>query len=83
MSDDFSTLCPDDRVHCDRDCADYIGSTGQCRAALQGRYLLNGIRLSVYHPSLGTPRRCECFKPKAGAEDQRTPAQRWPRMFKP
>jgi hypothetical protein len=68
----------DDRVHCDRQCDNYLGFTGQCGAAVHGLY--KGVT-AEYRPTLGVPRRCEYFQPKPGAADQRSAMERWPSLF--
>lgn len=62
----------DDRIHC-TDCA-----------RLRGRICAQAAMLGAsqgYTPVQRIARRCEGFKPLAGAADQRTGAQRWPGLL--
>ncbi len=62
----------DDRIHC-TDCAN-----------LRGRICAQAAMLGASHgytPVLNIARRCEGFKPRPEALDQRTGAQRWPSLL--
>ena len=67
----------DDRRTC-TDCANLSPQKGRCLAAWRGEG--PGITGREYHPVADLLGRCECYRPSASEQDQRTGAERWPEM---